>query len=71
MDFPVSANVSYKDVTLKSEDIEEDYENPADIVLKPSEQWTQDNEAMIYSTIPCTSKPPASGYTGTDDHKQH
>ena len=48
---------------LKYEETEGDYENPADIVVEPSEQWI-DNEATIYSTIVCTSKPPASEYTG-------
>ena len=67
MDLAVSANVAYKDVNLKDEDIEGDYENPAGIVLKPSEQWTQEDEATIYSTILCTTKPPASECTGIDE----
>ena len=56
----MSANVVYIDVNLKDEDIKGDYENPADIILKPSKQWTHDDEEI---TILCTTTPPASEYT--------
>ena len=62
----VSENVAYEDVTLK-DDTEGDYENAAEIVLKPFEQWSQNDDA-VYSTILCTTttKPPVSEYTGKD-----
>ena len=60
-DFPVTENVAYQDIALKSEDIEEGYENPADIVCKPSEKCATDDET-VYSTIMCTAMSPDSDY---------
>lgn len=57
--------MAYTDVNLKNEGIEGEYENLADMVPESPDQW-KDNKAAVYSTILCTSKPPASQHTGTD-----
>ena len=57
--FDASVNVAYRDVNMKDNETEEWYENPTDIALKPSKQWTNNEEMACYSNI--NSKPPASG----------
>ena len=68
LNFAVSENVAYEDVTLKDDHTEGDYENAAEIVFKTAEQQSQNDDA-VYSTTLCTTVPPTSEYTGIEQMK--
>ena len=54
LNFAMSENVAYEDVTLKDDETERDCENAAEIT---AEQQIRNDDAM-YSTILCTTAPP-------------